>query len=143
MEITRIMLCLCYISSLFSYNFPNLEKLLKFNKLLVKKTNEQTYSSLFGYRNPFFGSNQFHWLSTGRDLCLSKVSVAADYSDSVPDSSNYINDRGYHPLEELKFRKRARDTKLTSAEIARTTVEVCVLTSLKLQKPKCQLAHVN
>ncbi|KAJ4723176.1 Pentatricopeptide repeat (PPR) superfamily protein [Melia azedarach] len=76
-----------------------------------------------GIRNPFFGSNQFHWLSTGRDLCLSKVSVAADYSDSVPDSSNYINDRGYHPLEELKFRKRARDTKLTSAEIARTTVE--------------------
>ncbi|GAY48909.1 hypothetical protein CUMW_115250 [Citrus unshiu] len=74
-------------------------------------------------RNPFFGSTQFNWLSTGRDLCLSKVSVAADYSDSVPDSSNYVNNRGYHPLEELKFHKRVRDTKLTSAEIARTTAE--------------------
>lgn len=74
-------------------------------------------------RNPFFGSTQFNWLSTGRDLCLSKVSVAADYSDSVPDSSNYINNRGYHPLEELKFCKRVRDTKLTLAEIARTTAE--------------------
>ncbi|KAL9431678.1 hypothetical protein AB3S75_026805 [Citrus x aurantiifolia] len=74
-------------------------------------------------RNPFFGSSQFNWLSTGRDLCLSKVSVAADYSDSVPDSSNYVNNRGYHPLEELKFHKRVRDTKLTSAEIARTTAE--------------------
>ncbi|XP_044478654.1 uncharacterized protein At3g49140-like isoform X1 [Mangifera indica] len=77
----------------------------------------------FGCRNPFFGSSQFDWLSTGRDLCPTKVSVAADYSDSVPDSSNYINDRGYHPLEEVKFCKRIRDTKLTSAEIARTTVE--------------------
>ncbi|XP_024043888.1 uncharacterized protein At3g49140 isoform X3 [Citrus clementina] len=74
-------------------------------------------------RNPFFGSTKFNWLSTGRDLCLSKVSVAADYSDSVPDSSNYVNNRGYHPLEELKFHKRVRDTKLTSAEIARTTAE--------------------
>ncbi|KAJ0093208.1 hypothetical protein Patl1_26262 [Pistacia atlantica] len=84
-----------------------------------------SYSSIlsFGCRNPFLGSAQFDWLSTGRDLCPSKVSVAADYSDSVPDSSNYINDRGYHPLEEVKFCKRIRDTKLTSAEIARTTVE--------------------
>ncbi|KAK3204494.1 hypothetical protein Dsin_018540 [Dipteronia sinensis] len=72
----------------------------------------------FGCRNP-----QFHWLSPGRDLCLSKVSVAADYSDSVPESSNYINNRGYHPLEEIKYHKKIRDAKLTSAEIARTAVE--------------------
>ncbi|KAH7573391.1 hypothetical protein JRO89_XS03G0138700 [Xanthoceras sorbifolium] len=77
----------------------------------------------FMLRNPFFSSMQFHWLSTGRDLRLSKVSVAADYSDSVPDSSNYINNRGYHPLEEIKDHKKIRDTTLTSAEIARTTVE--------------------
>lgn len=72
----------------------------------------------------FFGATHFHGLSTGHDLCLSKVSVAADYSDSVPDSSNYMGKQGYHPLEELKVRRRIRDTKLNSAEIARTTVEV-------------------
>lgn len=81
-------------------------------------------SDLVGMRckHPFFGATQFHWLPTGHD-CLSKVSVAADYSDSVPDSSSYMSNRGYHPLEELKVRKRIRDIKLTSPEIARTTVE--------------------
>jgi hypothetical protein len=59
-----------------------------------------------------------------RELCLLKVSVAADYSDSVPDSSNYTSHQGYHPLEEVKISKRTRETQLTSAEIARTTVEV-------------------
>uniref|UniRef100_A0A5B7AA62 Putative Pentatricopeptide repeat (PPR) superfamily protein isoform 2 n=1 Tax=Davidia involucrata TaxID=16924 RepID=A0A5B7AA62_DAVIN len=73
--------------------------------------------------NPFFGATQFHWLPVGREICLSKVSVAADYSDSVPDSSNYVGNHGYHPLEELKVRKQVRETKLTSAEIARNTVE--------------------
>ncbi|BBG93554.1 Pentatricopeptide repeat superfamily protein [Prunus dulcis] len=73
--------------------------------------------------NPLLGSTQFHWLSIGHDLCLSKVLVAADYSDSVPDSSSYITNQGYHPLEEVKVCKMVRDTKLTSAEIARTTVE--------------------
>ncbi|XVF37822.1 hypothetical protein REPUB_Repub20aG0044000 [Reevesia pubescens] len=77
----------------------------------------------FRCRNPFFGSTQSHWLSAGRDLCLSKVSVAADYSDSVPDSSSYASNQGYHPLEELKVCRRTRETKLSSAEIARTTVE--------------------
>ncbi|CAL8085573.1 unnamed protein product [Prunus armeniaca] len=76
----------------------------------------------FNCRNPL-RSTQFHWLSIGHDLCLSKVLVAADYSDSVPDSSSYITDQGYHPLEEVKVCKMVRDTKLTSAEIARTTVE--------------------
>lgn len=75
------------------------------------------------YRNPFFGSTQLQWSSVGRNLCLQKVSVAADYSDSVPDSSNYTSHRGYHPLEEVKLSKRTRETQLTSAEIARTTVE--------------------
>ncbi|CAK7348959.1 unnamed protein product [Dovyalis caffra] len=74
-------------------------------------------------RNPFFGSTQFQWSSVGRDLCLLKVSVAADFSDSVPDSSNYTSHQGYHPLEEVKISKRIRETQLTSAEIARTTVE--------------------
>ncbi|KAL6293748.1 hypothetical protein ACE6H2_001890 [Prunus campanulata] len=77
----------------------------------------------FNCRNPLLGSTQFHWLSIGHDLCLSKVLVAADYSDSVPDSSSYITNQGYHPLEEVKVCKMVRDTKLTSAEIARTTVE--------------------
>lgn len=77
--------------------------------------------------NPFFGSTHFQWSSMGRDLCLWKVSVAADYSDSVPDSSNYTSHQGYHPLEEVKISKRVRETQLTSAEIARTTVEVCAL----------------
>ena len=59
-----------------------------------------------------------------REICVSKVSVAADYSDSVPDSSKYLHNHGYHPLEELKIRESIPDTKLTPAEIARTTVEV-------------------
>ncbi|MBA0776344.1 hypothetical protein Gotri_011349 [Gossypium trilobum] len=75
-------------------------------------------------RNPFFGSTQFHWLSVGRDLSLSKVLVAADYSDSVPNPSSYESNQGYHPLEELKVCKRIQEIQLSSAEIARTTVEV-------------------
>ncbi|KAB2084488.1 hypothetical protein ES319_A05G337800v1 [Gossypium barbadense] len=74
-------------------------------------------------RNPFFGSTQFHWVSVGRDLSLSKVLVAADYSDSVPNSSSYESNQGYHPLEELKVCKRIQEIQLSSAEIARTTVE--------------------
>ncbi|EOY04956.1 Pentatricopeptide repeat superfamily protein isoform 1 [Theobroma cacao] len=77
----------------------------------------------FRCRSPFFGSTQFHWWSAGHDHCLSKVSVAADYSDSVPDSSSYARNQGYHPLEELKVLKRMRETKLSAAEVARTTVE--------------------
>lgn len=70
---------------------------------------------------------QLQWLSIGRDPCLWKASVAADYSDSVPDSPDYMANGGYHPLEELKECKKIWDTKLPSAEIARTTVEVCFL----------------
>ncbi|KAK3025440.1 hypothetical protein RJ639_042166, partial [Escallonia herrerae] len=73
--------------------------------------------------NPLFGETRVHWLPLGREICVSKVSVAADYSDSVPDSSNYVSDKGYHPLEELKDHKRVRDTKLPSAVIAKTAVE--------------------
>ncbi|XP_043711681.1 uncharacterized protein At3g49140 isoform X2 [Telopea speciosissima] len=75
------------------------------------------------YRSPFFGSGKSNWLSAGKDVCPSKVWVAADYSDSVPDSSNYMGDRGYHPLEEVKVSRRSTEIMLTSAEIARTTVE--------------------
>ncbi|XP_043811948.1 uncharacterized protein At3g49140 isoform X6 [Manihot esculenta] len=74
------------------------------------------------YSSPYFGT-QFHWSSAGRDHCLWKVSVAADYSDSVPDSSSYTNERSYHPLEDIKVNRRTRETQLTSAEMARTTVE--------------------
>ncbi|XP_043711682.1 uncharacterized protein At3g49140 isoform X3 [Telopea speciosissima] len=77
----------------------------------------------FRYRSPFFGSGKSNWLSAGKDVCPSKVWVAADYSDSVPDSSNYMGDRGYHPLEEVKVSRRSTEIMLTSAEIARTTVE--------------------
>ncbi|KAB1227202.1 hypothetical protein CJ030_MR1G022622 [Morella rubra] len=66
---------------------------------------------------------QFNWQSAGHDLCLSKVSVAADYPDSVSDSSSYMSNQAHHPLEELKVSRGIRDTKLSSAEIARTTVE--------------------
>ncbi|THG11913.1 hypothetical protein TEA_018082 [Camellia sinensis var. sinensis] len=52
-----------------------------------------------------------------------KVALQHYYSDSFSDSSNYVHNHGYHPLEDLKVRKRIRDTKLTPAEIARTTVE--------------------
>jgi len=49
--------------------------------------------------------------------------VAADYSDSVPDSK-YTRDRGYHPLEEVKERPTKKDLLLTDVETARTVVEV-------------------
>ncbi|KAL0382845.1 UNVERIFIED_CONTAM: hypothetical protein Scaly_0571800 [Sesamum calycinum] len=77
----------------------------------------------FRNENPFFGTTRFHWLPQGHDICISQVSVAADYSDSVPDSSSYITSNGYHPLEELRDHGRVRDRMLTSAEIARTAVE--------------------
>ncbi|RYR00368.1 hypothetical protein Ahy_B07g088499 isoform A [Arachis hypogaea] len=74
-------------------------------------------------KSSVFGSSHFLWLSMGHDLCLSKVCVAADYSDSVPDSSNYMNKQGYHPLEELKVSHNTRPARLSPAETARTTVE--------------------
>ncbi|KAI3470121.1 hypothetical protein Pfo_026784 [Paulownia fortunei] len=76
----------------------------------------------FRGENPFFGTTWFHWLSQIHDICISQVSVAADYSDSVPDSSSYCLN-GYHPLEEVRDHGRVCDTMLTSAEIARTAVE--------------------
>nr|XP_043609311.1 uncharacterized protein At3g49140 isoform X2 [Erigeron canadensis] len=75
------------------------------------------------YKNTFLGDSQFSWWHIGRKNCMSKVSVAADYPDSVPESSSYVSKNGYHPLEEVKNNKRVRETKLTGAEIAKTTVE--------------------
>ncbi|XP_058183964.1 uncharacterized protein At3g49140 isoform X2 [Rhododendron vialii] len=75
------------------------------------------------HRSPFVGAKRLHWLHVGRKICPSEVAVAADYSDSVPDSSNYMHSHGYHPLEELKMSKIVCDAKLNPAEIARTTVE--------------------
>nr|CAB3475110.1 unnamed protein product [Digitaria exilis] len=74
----------------------------------------------FRCRNPF-GSIQHCWLSADQDT-LTKVRVAADYSDSVPDSK-YTRDRGYHPLEEVKERPKKKDLLLTDVETARTVVE--------------------
>ncbi|KAG1327575.1 hypothetical protein COCNU_01G015090 [Cocos nucifera] len=73
--------------------------------------------------SPFFGSMHSHWLHTGQELSLSKVRVAADYSDSLPDSPRHVGNRGYHPLEEVKDHQKNIDMLLTDAEIARTTVE--------------------
>jgi len=61
-------------------------------------------------------------LPTNQDSSLTKVRVAADYSDSVPDSK-YTRDRGYHPLEEVKERPTKKDLLLTDVETARTVVE--------------------
>lgn len=77
----------------------------------------------FRRENAFFGATLFNWFPIGHDNSISRVSVAADYSDSVPDSSNFIANKGYHPLEELRDCRRVRDKRLTSAEIARTAVE--------------------
>ncbi|XP_060172408.1 uncharacterized protein At3g49140 [Lycium barbarum] len=77
----------------------------------------------FRTENPFFGAAQLHWLPVGHEISLSRLSVAADYPDSVPDSSNYIGNSGYHPLEGIRDHRRVRDTELTAAETARTTVE--------------------
>lgn len=104
---------------------PLVLNFFKFNLSLLFLPKKSFCTSSLRCKNPFFGSTQFHWLSAGHDLCLSKVSVAADYPDSVPDSSSYMSNQAYHPLEEVKVSRRIRDTKLTSAEIARTTVEVC------------------
>ncbi|XP_004491268.2 uncharacterized protein At3g49140 isoform X2 [Cicer arietinum] len=73
-------------------------------------------------KNSIFGSPRFLWLSTGHDF-LSKICVAADYSDSIPDSSSYMSKQGYHPLEELKVSNDIPPAKLSNAQIARTAVE--------------------
>ncbi|KAF3661638.1 putative BTB/POZ domain-containing protein-like [Capsicum annuum] len=80
---------------------------------------------LYSFRteNPFFGAAQLHWLPVGHEISLSRLSVAADYPDSVPDSTNYVGKSGYHPLEGMRDHKRVRDAVLTAAETARTTVE--------------------
>lgn len=81
------------------------------------------FSSLSFRRRNTFGSIQPCWLATDQDSSLFKVHVAADYSDSVPDSK-YTRDRGYHPLEEVKERPKKKDLSLTDVETARTVVEV-------------------
>ncbi|KAI3969201.1 hypothetical protein MKW92_025484 [Papaver armeniacum] len=88
-----------------------------------RRTSSDSINISFRCRNPMFGAEQYHWLPISQDNCLSKVWVAADYSDSVPDSSNYMSNRGYHPLEELKVNERKKETLPTPAEIARTTAE--------------------
>ncbi|XXG89224.1 hypothetical protein AAC387_Pa12g1278 [Persea americana] len=74
-------------------------------------------------KNPLFGGVPSHLWTTGPESSLPKVRVASDYSDSVPNSSNYMGNRGYHPLEEVKDSDRNKEKMLTDAEIARTTVE--------------------
>ncbi|KAJ4835664.1 hypothetical protein Tsubulata_038994 [Turnera subulata] len=73
-------------------------------------------------RNSFLGSSQSQWSSMGRDSFSFKVSVAADYPDSVPNSSDYTSYRSYHPLEEVNVEKCIRKTQLLAAETAKTAV---------------------
>ncbi|ERN20099.1 hypothetical protein AMTR_s00066p00038410 [Amborella trichopoda] len=87
------------------------------------RTSPDHCSVSFRCKNPLFGAANSHLLPIGHELSSSKVCVAADYSDSFPDASNYRRDSGYHPLEEIKDFNRRRDTVLTDAEIARTAVE--------------------
>lgn len=63
-----------------------------------------------------------------RQQYKSQVRVAADYPDSKPDSSSYLGDFGYHPLEELSSPEKKTsvdltERKLPDAEIARTLAE--------------------
>ncbi|XP_057441393.1 uncharacterized protein At3g49140 [Lotus japonicus] len=74
-------------------------------------------------KSPFFGSSPFLWPSTGHDLSLSKLFVAADYPDSIPDSSSDMSHQGYHPLEELKVSNDSQPARLSPAVIAKTTIE--------------------
>ncbi|XP_022761724.1 uncharacterized protein LOC111307777 isoform X3 [Durio zibethinus] len=60
------------------------------------------------------------------NAAASSFSVVSDAGIHFWDQYNFIgclSNQGYHPLEELKVCKRIRETKLSSAEIARTTVE--------------------
>ncbi|KAL9316006.1 hypothetical protein ACSQ67_017007 [Phaseolus vulgaris] len=75
------------------------------------------------YKSSFFGLPHLLWLSTGHDQCLSKVNVAADYSDSIPDSSDHMDEQGYHPLEQLKGSNDTKPARLSPPEMAKTAVE--------------------
>ncbi|XP_068664683.1 uncharacterized protein At3g49140 isoform X2 [Aristolochia californica] len=80
-------------------------------------------SDFCNIRNLFSGAAQSPWLQVGQDSSSSKVRVAADYPDSVPNSSSYIGHQGYHPLEEVEEWERSGEKVLTDVEIARTTLE--------------------
>ncbi|XP_014505148.1 uncharacterized protein At3g49140 isoform X3 [Vigna radiata var. radiata] len=75
------------------------------------------------YKSSCFGLPHLLWPSAGHDQCLSKVNVAADYSDSIPDSSDHMDKQGYHPLEELKGSDDVKPARLSPPEMAKTTVE--------------------
>ncbi|KAF3329443.1 hypothetical protein FCM35_KLT04774 [Carex littledalei] len=77
----------------------------------------------FRYKIPF-GLNQALWLRARHDYSLSKARVAADYSDSLPESTNHFIKHGYHPLEEYKEPKRKIDMFLSDVQLARTIVEI-------------------
>lgn len=85
----------------------------------------------FRCKHPLYGGSFSFISSIEHDVCLSKVGVAADYSDSIPDSSNCGGNMGYHPLEDVKERKR-KDKMLTDAEIARTVAEVNMQTRFQM-----------
>ncbi|KAG9446106.1 hypothetical protein H6P81_012234 [Aristolochia fimbriata] len=74
-------------------------------------------------RNLFSGATRSPCLHVGQDSSTSKVRVAADYPDFVPNLSSYIGPQGYHPLEEVEECQRSREKLLTDAELARTTLE--------------------
>ncbi|KAK1265814.1 hypothetical protein QJS04_geneDACA016652 [Acorus gramineus] len=71
----------------------------------------------------FFGTVHSQWLSKGQESSLSKVHIAANHSEPVPDSPKYVGNQGYHPLEELKDHDRSKNLMLSDAQIARSTVQ--------------------
>lgn len=108
---------------------PNVLKLLKCLSSYFRYNSVEydKYFLKFRCRGPLFGASHSYSMPNAHDQILSKARVAADYSDSVPDSPKYAENRGYHPLEELKDRAKDRDRLLSDAEIARTTVEVILI----------------
>ncbi|KAM7261505.1 hypothetical protein ACFE04_008872 [Oxalis oulophora] len=111
----------CYCSA--SYSYGNSNNFIK-SSFDSRGTIDLSGTSL-RCRYPLFGSSKnFKRIYMEHELFPSKVSVAADYPDSVPDSFHYANNkRGYHPLEEVEVSRKVQESKLTPAEIARTTLE--------------------
>ncbi|KAK1290824.1 Uncharacterized protein QJS10_CPB18g00441 [Acorus calamus] len=77
----------------------------------------------FRHRSLLFGTVHSQWLSMGQESSLSKVHIAANHSEPVPDSPKYVGNQGYHPLEELKNHDRSKNLMLSDAQIARSTVQ--------------------
>ncbi|KAG8078763.1 hypothetical protein GUJ93_ZPchr0007g5784 [Zizania palustris] len=107
-------------SDVYSFGVVLLELLT--GRKPVDHTMPRGQQSLVTWATPRLTEDKPCWFATDQEPSFSKVRVAADYSDSVPDSK-YTRDRGYHPLEEVKERPKKDDLSLTDVETARTVVE--------------------